>query len=426
MSVTTLHNYFFDSTDYDSGTGKTIYDQISTKDLVLGGNLSNKVSWSTENPFNTPPIYSIDYNGSQTLNQSFKVSLDSPYITTDFSLALWFKPGRNDGKMDSNEAFFSSDDSRNNNNFQIGAISNNTNTIHVVVKNGNSTSFEIGDYTIGEWNHVAITCQNPGTTSVQLKTYLNGNLTNTYTPSSEDPGSVNIASYGFNIEKLILGINRNENTPYDGQVSLLSVYSGILTPTEVSNLDTSNASPCYHSDTLITTNKGEIPIKQLKRRDLIKTRNGFQPLSKVIKGLNIDYKFVKFPKNCLGDNIPNKDLLLTIGHPIFFKGEYYNSDDFIGYQGIEMVTDATTYVFHLQFDSHEVLWSNNLTTTSIPHNTSYQDRYLRKEEYIDPSKYREQDIGKIYPPYNLHKSPVPSQTEKLFSLLQVKQKVTTN
>ena len=425
MSVTTLHNYFFDSTDYSSGNGTTISDQISTNSVNLTANSSNKVSWSTDAPFDD--IYSLNYNGNQTLNQSFKGTLSSS-ITGNFSLALWIKP---DGNMDENEAFFSSDDSRNNNNFQIGAINDNTNTIHVVVKNGNNTSFEIGNYTTGSWNHIAITCENPGTSNVQLKTYLNynsstGNTTNTYTPSSGDPGSGNIASYGFNIEKLILGINRNQNSPYDGQLSLLSVYSGILSSTEVSNLHNSNASPCYHSDTLITTSKGEIPIKQLKRHDLIKTKNGFQPLSKLIKGMNINYKFVKFPKNCLGDNIPNNDLLLTIGHPIFFKGEYYNSDDFIGYQGIEMVTDATTYVFHLQFDSHEVLWSNNLTTTSIPHNTSYQNRYLRKEEYIDPSKYREQDIGKIYPPYNLHKSPVPSQKEKLFSLLQVKQKVTTN
>lgn len=31
MSVTTLHNYFFDSTDYSSGNGTTISDQTSLK-----------------------------------------------------------------------------------------------------------------------------------------------------------------------------------------------------------------------------------------------------------------------------------------------------------------------------------------------------------------------------------------------------------
>ena len=74
MSVTTLHNYFFDSTDYNS---TTISDQISTNSVDLTANSSNKVSWSTDDPFNDSDIYSLNYNGNQNLNQSFKGTLSS-------------------------------------------------------------------------------------------------------------------------------------------------------------------------------------------------------------------------------------------------------------------------------------------------------------------------------------------------------------
>ena len=58
------------------------------------------------------------------------------------------------------------------------------------------------------------------------------------------------------------------------------------------------------------------------------------------------------------------------------------------------------------FDTHEVIFTNNLTTTSLPNVTNYYNMFLRENEYIDKSKYNKDNIGKHYPPYMLHEDPL--------------------
>ena len=236
-----------------------------------------------------------------------------------------------------------------------------------------------------------------------FKTYLNNNSPTTHTPH---------ADLDFSIESIKVGTNRNEGNRFNGLITLVNYYESELSSGDVSGLYTNNV-VCYHKNTNILTDKGLEKIENLKRYDLIKTLNGYKPLSKLVKSINLKKTFVFFPKDSLGNNIPNEDFYITEAHPIYFKGEYYNSENFVGINGIEMVKDFTSHVYHLQFDSHEVIYSNNLTTTSLPHNTNYLDYHLKKNEFIDESKYKEDIIGKMYEPYVLHDIPLFHKKVKL-------------
>ena len=72
---------------------------------------------------------------------------------------------------------------------------------------------------------------------------------------------------------------------------------------------------CYSSLTLIPK---LTYVKDLKVGDIIRTSKGDLPLSHIMKS-NIPtttYPFVKFSKNCLGNNIPSNDFYISKPHPM--------------------------------------------------------------------------------------------------------------
>ena len=278
--------------------------------------------------------------------------------------------------------------------FQIGTINSNS-TLYVYCNVDSSATpaedfkYSIGSYTNGNWNHIAVTYD--GTT---LKTYLNNGTSNNYTTSLE-----------FNIEDIKLGTDRTNSYNFSGDITRFSLYNFALSSDDVNSVY-NNVEVCYHPDTMILTKQGYKKITNLKRGDLIKTLYGYKPLSKLLKKLNVKTKFVEFPKNCFGENIPNQDLHITTGHPVYFNHEFYLPENFIGKKNVKLISKDVVYVYHLQFDTHEVVYSNNFTTTSLPPNTDYQNFHLKEEEFIDKTKYNKENIGKMYPPYMLHEEPL--------------------
>ena len=405
----TIFDYQFDSNDVSNGNLDDKSSSYDLEEVIHVSGVSDYSMWSSggDNKFGDTNIYSYDFKNTSTRRTHFEydTSIGSFYFDnfSNFSVSIFFKPVGS--TMSKHESIMSFSDSNSVSTFQIGMANNGT-KISVVCTASSGNFFEIGDYISNQWNHVVITIDK-STTPHELKTYLNGTITNTYNGSS----STSTTSKSFNIENIKLAVNRNETHHFSGKIHSIKGFNYVLDSTGVSALYTSNTE-CYHENTKILTIEGEIEIKNLKRGDLIKTKNGFKPLSKLIKTINTLGKFIRFPKNILGDNVPNDDLYITEGHPILFQGEYYNSENFLGQKNIEIIKNYSNYMYHLQFDSHEVIYSNNLTTTSLPHNTDYRSLYLKKHEYIDPEKYNEKNIGKLYPPYNLHESPLPNRRVK--------------
>ena len=57
--------------------------------------------------------------------------------------------------------------------------------------------------------------------------------------------------------------------------------------------------------------------------------------------------------------------MLTSGHPVYFKDDYYLPENFLELDGVNEVTENTNYIYHLIFDTHEVIYSNGLTKYKI-------------------------------------------------------------
>ena len=98
--------------------------------------------------------------------------------------------------------------------------------------------------------------------------------------------------------------------------------------------------------------------------------------------------------------------MITSGHPVYFKNNYYLPENFLKLEGVEEIYDNTNNIYHLIFDTHEVIYSNGLMTTSLPPNTTCNNMALTKDEYYDKQNYKKENLGKMYPPYILHENPI--------------------
>ena len=420
-----LFKYDFDS--FDNGndfiTDKSNNDYHLTKKVVdhtdsnsgwsAGTNSGWKTNSQVQNPFNDSSINSFRFERSATPDSIKPYSrgvhfelLSTSFInhTGNFSISVWCKP--EDSSMKKHESILSFNNSNTDNTFQIGMINDNSSEFRVVCASNSSKSFTIGSYTnyinggsgSTGWTHIAITFDDSTST---LETYFNNTKTNTHNSSS----SPSTTGFDFTMGNIKIGSNRNETHKFNGLVSLLRGYNFVLSSSDINGLY-NGIEVCYHPNTIILTNQGYIKITDLKRGDLIKTLNGYKPLSKLLKNINIKTKFMEFPKNCFGENTPNQDLHITTGHPVYFNDEFYLPENFIGKKNIKLISKDAVYVYHLQFDTHEVVYSNNFTTTSLPPNTDYQNLHLKEEEFIDKTKYNKENIGKMYPPYMLHEEPL--------------------
>jgi len=172
----------------------------------------------------------------------------------------------------------------------------------------------------------------------------------------------------------------------------------------------SASSNCYHKNTMIMTDKGEIKITKLKRGDNIKTNNGYKKIARLLELLFTENEdMVVFEKDSIDKNIPNEKLIITKGHPIYYNGDYYNSEDFANnprFENVSFQKINDNKLYHIQFETHEVVYTNNLTTTSLPPYTRYKGSYLPEEMYFDKSLFNKNNIGKNYKPYMLHDDPL--------------------
>jgi len=143
--------------------------------------------------------------------------------------------------------------------------------------------------------------------------------------------------------------------------------------------------PCFTPGTMIATPRGERLVEELQVGDKIITRdNGIQEIAwvghKHLDGRqlasNPHLKPVLIKAGALGDNLPERDMLVSPNHRVLVASEltqlYFEESEVLaaakhmtGARGIHAVDVlATTYV-HFMFERHEVVLSNGAWTESF-------------------------------------------------------------
>ena len=155
---------------------------------------------------------------------------------------------------------------------------------------------------------------------------------------------------------------------------------------------------CLHEDTLIETDKGMVPIRDISRGSMVKTyQEGFQPVSRNPKSRA--RVLVAMEKDALKSGVPNQKTMFTTGHPIKYGRRYVCVGQFLNnrYAKNELIYKETlgslANVYNLQFDKHYTFNANGVEVQSIPTTTCYHGMRLPEELFHDKSLYDASKIG---------------------------------
>lgn len=150
------------------------------------------------------------------------------------------------------------------------------------------------------------------------------------------------------------------------------------------------ASPCFTPGTLITTQRGEVPVEMIAAGDRVVTRdNGIQTVRWVGKTQMFLHDFQMDPhllpvfiqQGSLGKGLPERDMMVSPNHRILVantraKVRYTDREVLVAAkhlaaQGVHTVQSSGTTYVHFMCDRHEVVLSNGIwTETFHPEDTS--------------------------------------------------------
>lgn len=143
--------------------------------------------------------------------------------------------------------------------------------------------------------------------------------------------------------------------------------------------------PCFAAGSRIATPDGPVPVEDLRRGDLVLTRdNGFRPI-RWIGGRAFDatalaefpeLQPVRVPRGTFGSDVPSADLLVSPQHRVLLAGHQVapkqaeaeilaSASDLVtlGLACVQAV-DSVSY-FHMLFDTHEIVWANGCWSESF-------------------------------------------------------------
>ena len=128
---------------------------------------------------------------------------------------------------------------------------------------------------------------------------------------------------------------------------------------------------CFHQDTILETDQGNIKIKDIKNYNTIDNKK----IIYLVKSTTIPEKLVLIKKNSLGMNIPNQDLILTKNHIIKVNHKILPVYSLINNHTIILV-DNKNHVYNIILENSNFLIVNNLKVNIFGMNSSYLD-YLK-------------------------------------------------
>lgn len=157
----------------------------------------------------------------------------------------------------------------------------------------------------------------------------------------------------------------------------------------VGNFDIGNLSPptiCFARGTLIQTDAGSVPVETLREGDRVLTLDqGLQPIrwigsrsmDAIDLRLNPRLKPVRIKQGALGQNAPDRDLLVSPQHRVLVRSKIaqklFDTHEILvpackltDLDGIDILEDVQSIdYFHILFDSHQIIFSNGALTESL-------------------------------------------------------------
>ncbi|MEQ9692710.1 Hint domain-containing protein [Shimia sp. SDUM112013] len=178
-------------------------------------------------------------------------------------------------------------------------------------------------------------------------------------------------------------VHYDVGTTSSGRVDFLNSSGGVDGSMTFAGIETVIA--CFTQDTLIASAKGHMPVQDLRVDDRVLTRDhGYQGI-RWIGQRNLDadelaenpqWYPVTIAKGALGNGLPDRETSFSPNHRVLFSGPQASlcfgepevlvaAKHLIGLQGVSQPTVSSTTYWHILFDRHELVLSNNAWTESF-------------------------------------------------------------
>ena len=119
---------------------------------------------------------------------------------------------------------------------------------------------------------------------------------------------------------------------------------------------------CFAPNTMILTDQGEIPIQLIKPNK--HTISGKEILG-ITKTYHEESELVCFKKDCLHENVPNRDTIMSKKHKIMIRGKYISAEDMVNDETITLVPYGETFLYNILMKNHEVVRANNMKSETL-------------------------------------------------------------
>ncbi|MFC0410070.1 Hint domain-containing protein, partial [Roseomonas elaeocarpi] len=149
----------------------------------------------------------------------------------------------------------------------------------------------------------------------------------------------------------------------------VSQYGGTGPYSETVSLSTLQAwaaEPCYARGTRILTDRGEVPVEELREGDRVRVllgAEGFRPVRWVgHRRVALRHhpmperaRPVRFRAGSLAEGVPHRDLLVSPDHALFLRGVLVHAETLINGATVVQEEVAEVEYFHVELDAHDVM-----------------------------------------------------------------------
>jgi len=136
---------------------------------------------------------------------------------------------------------------------------------------------------------------------------------------------------------------------------------------------------CFPSGTPIKTDQGVIAIEKINP-DIHTIRK--KPIVDITKTITLDKYLVKFKKNALGINYPNKNTLMSKEHMILYKGKLSKAKTFLGnFEKVVRVKYNGEILYNVLMEEHSLIHVNNLLCETLHPENIIAKLFTKKCKY---------------------------------------------
>ena len=133
---------------------------------------------------------------------------------------------------------------------------------------------------------------------------------------------------------------------------------------------------CLVAGTMITTDQGEIKIEELTKTNTI---NGLKVLGLSKNHVNTGEEMVLIEKDAIDENVPVKDLCMSTGHRVQYKGQLVKCADLIGeIEKIKMTKlDENQIIYNVLLEKYTTMKANNMDVETLEMHLKYQPGLIK-------------------------------------------------